>query len=224
MGFAKFHHISCAILRPIAHTEAHGLENIPKSGSCVVAINHLSSMDVPLVAKFLPRDDTSFLVAKKHYNKLWVRWLVDSAGGIWVDRTQADFGALRQARKLLQRGYMLGIAPEGTRSPTGALIQGKPGAAFLASSTNTPILPVAITGTEKGFEQLRRLLRPHLAIRFGEPFTLPPLDRQDRDRSLRQNTAEIMCRIAALLPPKYRGVYANHPRLKALLEKREGFL
>ncbi len=64
---------------------------------------------------------------------------------------------------------------------------------------------------------MRRFRRLDITIRVGEPFELPPLDRKNRDASLQANTDEIMCQIAALLPPKYRGVYADYPRVQELL-------
>jgi 1-acyl-sn-glycerol-3-phosphate acyltransferase len=219
MSHARFRLISNFILQPIARTESFGTENIPLSGGCILASNHLSALDLPLIVKYVPRNDSSFFAAKTHKKIFWFRWLIDSVDGIWIDRSRADLNALRNARKILRKGYMFGIMPEGTRSRTGALIHGKLGAAYLVSSAKVPVLPVGVTGTENGLDQLRRLRRLHLTIRFGEPFTPPPLDPRDRDRSLGENTDEIMCRIAALLPPKYRGVYSDHPRLHELLGK-----
>lgn len=204
------------LLRLFTYVEAHGVENIPLEGGCIVAPNHLGALDVPLLGIHILRNDASFLAAKKH-RRFPTSLLIDALGGIWIDRYNADLRALRQARDFLRAGNILGVAPEGTRSPNHALIAGKPGAAYLASLANAPIVPVGITGTENAFEQLRRLRRPHLTIRFGKPFTLPPLDPDNREAALRRNTDEIMCRIAALLPPAYRGVYANHPRLQELL-------
>lgn len=220
MGHTRFRLLSNIIFLLIARIESYGLENIPQSGGCILASNHLSGLDLFLIAKFVTRDDSSFFAAKIHRDVFWFRWLVDSVGGIWVDRTKTDFKALRQARNLLKKGYILGITPEGTRSPTGALIHGKPGTAYLAAIANVPVLPVGITGTENGLDKLRRLNRLHLTIRIGEKFVLPPLDPHDRDRSLQENTTEIMCRIAALLPAKYRGVYVDHPKLQKLHEKK----
>jgi 1-acyl-sn-glycerol-3-phosphate acyltransferase len=78
---------------------------------------------------------------------------------------------------------------------------------------------VAITGTEDQalFGNLKKLRRAHITLTAGPAFTLPPLPRENRDEVLKQYTDEIMCHIAALLPEKYRGVYAEHPRLKELL-------
>jgi len=111
------------------------------------------------------------------------------------------------------------IAPEGTRSRTGSLIEAKPGVSYLATKLNRPIVPVGITGTEDQalIVNLKKLRRGHITVTAGHPFMLPPLPRENRDEVLKQYTDEIMCHIAALLPEKYRGVYANHPRLKELL-------
>jgi 1-acyl-sn-glycerol-3-phosphate acyltransferase len=112
------------------------------------------------------------------------------------------------------------IAPEGTRSRTGSLIEAKPGASYLATKLDRPIVPVGITGTEDQalLGNLKKLRRGSIVVTAGPSFTLPPLPKENRDEALKQYTDEIMCHIAALLPEKYRGVYANHPRLKELLQ------
>ena len=109
---------------------------------------------------------------------------------------------------------MLGIAPEGTRSHIGGLIRAKTAAAYLADKAGVPVIPVAISGTERAVWRALCLLRPRITIQFGEPLNLPPIGREEREATLQSNTDEIMCRIAAMLPEKYRGVYAGHPRLK----------
>jgi 1-acyl-sn-glycerol-3-phosphate acyltransferase len=100
------------------------------------------------------------------------------------------------------------------------LIEAKPGVSYLATRLHRPIIPVGITGTEDQalIGNLKKLCRGHITVTAGQPFMLPPLPKQDRDEALKQYTDEIMCHIAALLPEKYRGVYANHPRLKQLLD------
>jgi 1-acyl-sn-glycerol-3-phosphate acyltransferase len=119
----------------------------------------------------------------------------------------------------MEKNNILVIAPEGTRSRAGALIEAKPGVSYLAAKLNRPIVPVAITGTEDEvvLANLKKLRRGHITVTAGPAFTLPPLPRENRDEALKRYTDEIMCRIAALLPEKYRGVYADHPRLQELL-------
>ena len=119
----------------------------------------------------------------------------------------------------MEAGNILVIAPEGTRSRVGSMIEGRPGVSYLASKLNRPIVPVGLAGTEDRiiFGNLKRLKRSHIVVRAGSAFTLPELPRKERDAALKGFTDEIMCRIAALIPEKNRGVYAEHPRLKELL-------
>ncbi len=165
------------------------------------------------------RDDIIMMVAEK-YQAYWIwRWTARKLDALWLDRHNADFRTLREVQKRLKAGGIAAVAPEGTRSPTGQMQPGKPGAAYLAAKTGVPIIPVAITGTEDKvvYGRLKRFQRLEITIRVGEPFSLPSLPRKNKDEFLQQSTDEMMCRIAALLPPEYRGVYAEHPRLQELL-------
>jgi 1-acyl-sn-glycerol-3-phosphate acyltransferase len=201
----------------LTHINVEGRENIPKQGGAILAANHQGLIDSPLIFIMLDRNDVTGLVADKYKKKPIFPWLVSVVDGIWINREEADVHAMRAARDYLKNGGLLGIAPEGTRSHTGGLIPAKTGVAYLADKSNVPIIPIAIAGTEKLFDELFHLRRPHLMIHFGEAFRLPPLERSERSEVLQRNTDEIMCRIAAMLPPDYWGVYADHPRLKELL-------
>ena len=201
----------------LTDTSVSGRENIPASGACILTINHLGILDAPLVFILLERDDATGLVGLTHKKNPILRWLVNIMDGIWIDRENPDIHALKEARGYLKKGWILGIAPEGTRSDTHALIEGKSGVAFLAGKLNPAIVPIGISGTEGGLQRMFTFQNPKFQVKVGEPYQLPPLDRKDRDASLQQNTDEMMCRIAALLPPKYRGVYNGHPRLKELI-------
>ena len=194
-----------------------GVENIPPTGGCLVVGNHLGIIDGPLVFCLIKRDDATGLVALKHKKNPVIRFIVENIDGIWINREETDFKALKRARAHLKKGGLLGIAPEGTRTDNHQLIQAKPGVAFLADKSGAVIVPMAITGTENSLKKVLTLQRPKIIIEFGEPFYLPPLDRKNREASLQQNTDDIMCRIAVMLPTKYRGFYDNHPRLKELL-------
>ena len=112
------------------------------------------------------------------------------------------------------------LSPEGTRSPTAQLQAAWPGASYLAMKAEVPIVPVGLAGSEdkKFFFNLRRLRRTKVVVRVGEPFTLAPVSGEKREEALKVYNDEIMCRIAALLPAEYRGVYRDHPRLKELLK------
>jgi 1-acyl-sn-glycerol-3-phosphate acyltransferase len=120
---------------------------------------------------------------------------------------------------------VLVITPEGTRSKVGYLLEGKAGVSYLAAKLGYPILPVGIAGSFDPlfFSQLKRLRRPHILVTAGPSFTLPSLPSESlgRDKTLKRDTDEIMCRIAALLPEAQRGFYADHPRLKELLGEQK---
>jgi len=177
----------------------------------------VSRLDSPLIFGLLERTDATALVADKYRKYTFFRLLVEAVGGIWINREQADFHAMREAVDHLHQGGLLGVAPEGTRSRTGALTSAKTGAAYLVDRAGAPVIPVSIWGTETAVRQLLHLRRPPLHIRFGRPFCLPPLPRHARAGGLQRNTDEIMCRLAAQLPERYRGAYAGHPRLQELL-------
>jgi 1-acyl-sn-glycerol-3-phosphate acyltransferase len=208
------------LLNLIADIDMKGYEYLPKEGNCVVATNHLGIIDVPIGLYALNRWDIFVMVGEKWEEVGLFRWAGKYLNLIFIDRFNPDIKTLRKVISLMEENKILVIAPEGTRSRTGALIEAKPGVSYLAAKLNRPIVPVAITGTEDEvlLANLKKLRRGHIAVRAGPAFTLPPLPRENRDEALKQYTDEIMCRIAALLPEKYRGVYADHPRLKELLQ------
>lgn len=210
------------LFRILTRLTVTGIENIPSEGGCLLTGNHLGLIDGPLIFCLIPRSDATGLVARKHQQNPIIRFVVEGAGGIWINRNITDFGALKKARSYLKSGGLLGIAPEGTRSPTGALIEAKPGVAFLADKSQVVILPEATTGSEVSIKQLFKFQRPEIHVRFGRPYRLPPLDRLNKDASIKRNTEEIMCRIAAMLPQSYRGFYAEHPRTYDLVKENEG--
>ena len=202
--------------------EVDGLENVPAEGGAILAVNHLSLLDSPLVFFLLKRENVTALVADTYQANLFISWIVEVVDGIWINREQADFQALKEAKKYLDNGGFLGVAPEGTRSDNGALMQAKTGIAYLAEKAKVPVIPVAITGTEKFTKELSRLKRPRLSVQFGYPIRFPPIARRGRSKALAENTDEIMCQIAAMLPENYRGAYADYPRLKELLRVKKG--
>lgn len=200
-----------------------GLDKLPKSGAAIITANHLGRLDVPLIWYVVRRDDIIVIVAEKYQKSALLRWLTRHLNAIFVDRYNADFSAMRQVLDKLKKGGVFVVAPEGTRSKTEALIEGRSGAAYLAAKSGVPVYPVAVTGTEDRVakRQLKHLRRVQVRGWVGEPYTLPPLPRENRDQVLQEYTDEMMCRIAALLPPEYRGVYTDHPRLKELLSARD---
>lgn len=207
------------LVRTLTKFKVINPQNLPEVGGVLLTTNHLSRLDTPLLLACTERKDLVGIVAKKYQKKPFFKWVLEKVGTmVWMDRERTDFSALRDALEELRKGAIVGIAPEGTRSKeTRGLMEGKQGAALLASRAGVPIVPAAIVGSEKIKQGWLHLRRPPVIITLGEPYTLPDMDRENRQAWLSRYTDEIMCRIAALLPPEYRGVYADHPRLKELL-------
>lgn len=213
--------ITRAVLRVIARVEIIGTMHYP-AGGYIVTGNHLGRLDAFLPIILGDRDDIVLIMAEKYQKYAIWRYFARKLDGIWVKRFEADFGALRELLKRLQAGAMVTIAPEGTRSPTESLLVGRQGAAYVASKSGLPVIPVSITGSEDRVVKyrLKRLQRLDLTIRIGQPYIIPPMPRDDREGFLAAQTERVMCEIAALLPPSYRGVYADHPLLREMLEER----
>lgn len=202
-----------------SRVEIYGIEHIQIPGGFLAVSNHIGRLDAVLAYSYTDRQDIIMLVAEKYSQIPLARWFVRQLDAIFIDRFNADFTVLRETLRRLKKGGMLVLAPEGTRSPTGALQEAWQGAGYIALKAGVPVVPVGLVGSEDRlfFANLKRLRRTRVTARIGEPFCLDPLAGKDRDAALQAATDEIMCRIAALLPEEYRGVYANHPRLAELL-------
>ncbi len=206
----------------ITVTRFEGNENIPREGGIIVATNHMSRMDIPMLFVNPARPDITALVADKYVNYPGISWFAKTAGAIYIDRERADFGAFREAQKLIKSGVAMGIAPEGTRSKVSELLEGKPGTVLLALRTGAPIVPVGLAGTENSFKKLLTFRKPHMVARFGKPIVIDEIPRENREQHLQNAVDEIMCRIAALIPPRYWGFYKDHPRLQELIAEQGG--
>jgi 1-acyl-sn-glycerol-3-phosphate acyltransferase len=209
------------LMRLTARMEITGVENVPAEGPLLFVSNHLSQIDSPLHLFAVPRQLRVFSAAKYRRNP-FLFLLFEFMGCIWVRQFEADHQALREALRYLRQGGSLAVAPEGTRSrETHALLPGRGGAALMASRSGAPILPAGVWGTETFVGDLLHFRRGRVFVRFGKPFQLDVSPRA-KGPELDAATDEIMCAIAALLPPAYRGVYAGHPLLKARLERTGG--
>ncbi|MGB2895338.1 MAG: lysophospholipid acyltransferase family protein [Anaerolineales bacterium] len=199
--------IKC-LMRMLCRIEADQLVSVPTQGPFILLSNHINFLE-PLVyyTHLYPRSMAFFAKAESWDNKL-LGILFDMWGGIPLQRGTADVGAIRLGLAALGEGLMLAVAPEGTRSGDGILGKGHPGVVIMALRSGAPLLPMACYGHEDFWDNLTHLRRTDFRIVVGQPFFLRaegPATREVR----RQMTDEVMCQIAALLPPAYRGVYAN---------------
>jgi len=196
------------LMKTLTRHTVVGLENFPKDGPFIVVSNHLSMMDAPIVFLNCPRRMVVF-AADKWKNTPGLTQLCETVGVIWVKRGEADLDAIKTSIAHLKAGGIMGIAPEGTRSPIAQLQKGKTGAAYLADRAKVPLVPVAITGSHTVGSSLKRLHRAAVTYTIGPPFRLPSEGRA-KGETLEEYTGLIMCHIAALLPPENRGVYRDH--------------
>jgi len=196
------------LFKLLTRWQVKGRENVPKEGPVLVVANHLNLTDPPLLGVSLGRT-VIFMAKEELFRSSLGAYFVSGLGSFPVHRGKLDRRALRSSQKVLADGLALAMFPEASRSRSARLKTAMPGSALIACRSGVPILPVGIIGTEqiKGMCWLFR--RPRLTINIGKPFNLPPVEGKLTREKLVEYTDLIMQRIAELLPPQYRGVYAG---------------
>jgi 1-acyl-sn-glycerol-3-phosphate acyltransferase len=194
------------------------IDQVPADGAVIVVSNHLHNAD-PILTEVAFPHPIHYMAKKEVFNIPVVRLICRWVGAFPVDRGKADRSAIRRANAALRQGIAVGLFPEGTRSPTRALQRAHAGAGLLALTSGAPVLPLIVTGTEKlPFNGKRGRIQSKLPmprsghrgvrLRFGEPFVIP---REIDGHKLTSHEATdiIMMEIARMLPPDYRGIYAD---------------
>jgi 1-acyl-sn-glycerol-3-phosphate acyltransferase len=185
------------------------LARVPMQGPLIIIANHINFLEVPLIyTHLLPRPVTGFAKAEYWQNPL-MRPLFKLWGGIPLNRGAADMRAFRLALEALEAGRIIAVAPEGTRSGDGKLQRAHAGVVILALRSKAPILPMAYYGGEDFWRNLARLRRTDFHVAVGQPFHLTVEENKVTSQARQQMADEMMYQIAALLPPAYRGVYAD---------------
>jgi 1-acyl-sn-glycerol-3-phosphate acyltransferase len=209
--FSVLRIITRALIRLLIRLELVGRERIPSEGPVILICNHAHIADPPLVGAFCPRVVRTMAKSELFEIPLigWIFWVIRAFP---VRRFYGDLRALRTARNILRDGGVVLMYPEGTRNHGRGLIPALPGAAMVALLANSPVVPVAITGSHKIRWRSVPFLwligrRPHIRIEYGEPFVL------DAGRASAQGamaaTDRVMREVAALLPPEFRGAYGE---------------
>jgi len=202
-----------------------GRKNVPKSGPVILASNHLSFIDSVVITLFAPRP-VSFLAKDTYFTGEGLKGFVSrtfftSIGAIPVKRGagQAAQEALDAGLGLLHEGEAFAVYPEGTRSRDGRLYRGKTGVAWLALNAGVPVVPVALTGTDKVQPIGSKGIRPaKVTIQFGEPLNLSHHGKADSGRARRHATDEVMEAIAAMSGQERAEGY-NEPPATTFVEK-----
>ncbi|BBX59292.1 1-acyl-sn-glycerol-3-phosphate acyltransferase [Mycobacterium shottsii] len=200
----------------LGRPKVEGLEHIPSSGPAILASNHLAVADsfyLPLVV----RRRITFLAKAEYFTgtgvKGWInRWFYSVSGQVPIDRTNSDAAqaALETAAGLLRQGKLLGMYPEGTRSPDGRLYKGKTGLARLALHTGVPVIPVAMIGTNVVNPPGRKMLRfGRVIVRLGKPMDFSRFEGLAGNRFIeRAVTDEVMYELMGLSGQEYVDIYA----------------
>ena len=204
------------LLTLLGRPKVEGLENVPPSGAVILASNHLAVADSFYLPLVVSRRIT-FLAKAEYFTgrgiKGWfTRWFYTAAGQVPIDRTDADSAqdALDTAARILGQGKLLGMYPEGTRSPDGRLYKGKTGLARLALETGVPVIPVAMIGTDivnpPGTKGLRF---GRVKVRFGEPMDFSRFDGMAGNRFIERAVIdEVIYELMGLSGQEYVDIYA----------------
>lgn len=200
------------IFRLIFRPWAEGVENIPKDGPVVLCPNHLSFIDSFLVPVMIPRR-VVFLGKSDYFDKWYTRWFYSGVGVIPVRREGGTAGeaSLRAGVEQLSKGMVVGVYPEGTRSPDGRLYRGKTGPARMALRAHCPIVPVAVFGTNEALPAGKYIpKRRRIGVRYGKPLDFSRYDGKEDDRFvLRSVTDELMYELMLLAGQEYVDEYAS---------------
>jgi len=217
----QVYNLLCGLIRKLSDLSVIGHENVPPSGPALVVISHISRLDTPFIFCTGGRMDVIPMVAREYQKAFFLGWILKMIRVIWITRGAYDFEAFREAKEYLNNGWIVGLAPEGSRSRDGMLHEGKPGSALLAYKMDVPILPAAVTGTDTMSKAFLRLRKMRVTVEFGKTFRLPDRNGLENKVWLKQATDEIMCHIAAILPPERRGYYIDYPRVQEILNEQQ---
>lgn len=193
--------------RILCRIDAPDLDKVPMRGPLIAYSNHTGQIEIAVFfGQLQPRPITGW-AKMEAWDNAFLNWLFNLWGLIPVRRGEADTSALRKAVTALEKGYIFGIAPEGTRNITGRLKRAHPGAVLLAVRSGAPLLPIIHWGGEDFLRNLAHLKRTDFHIRVGHPICLN-VDGVRMTREIRQKIVdEMMYRLAELLPEEYRGEY-----------------
>jgi 1-acyl-sn-glycerol-3-phosphate acyltransferase len=181
---------------------------LSNTGTMIVAFNHINFLEVPILVTHSYPLHVTGIMKDTSWKNPFLGFLADTYSAIPINRQGAYLGAFEQAKKLMDKGFFICIAPEGTRSGNGVLGKGKGGIVQLALTTGTPVLPVVHFGGEKIWENMKHLKRTPICFRVGRPFRFK--NREQVDKATRERMLEeLMGQMAALLPEERRGIYAE---------------
>jgi 1-acyl-sn-glycerol-3-phosphate acyltransferase len=200
-----------SIFQILGRVKVHGLENVPLGTPYVIAMNHISIFDPPVVVCFWP-EQPEIIGAADVFKKKGEGPLLSMYGVIPVHRGEYDRSLLERIVGVLKKGLPLIIAPEGGRSHVLAMQRARPGLGYIIEHAGVPVIPVGILGTTGDFwQKAKRGKKPSIELRIGKPIHFSSIHEKGAERrEARQRNADLVMRyIAGLLPSEYHGVYAG---------------
>ena len=223
--FLKFIAIG-PVVRVFFRPQAEGVENVPATGSAILASNHLSAADWIFMPLSLKRRVT-FLAKAEYFTGTGVKGFLQrgfftGAGQVPIDRSSASAaeGAIQTGKRILNEGKLLGIYPEGTRSPDGRLYRGKIGVARMALDTGAPVIPLAMCYSSRSLPFGKKITR--VRVRFGKPLDFSRYEGLSGDRFVERSiTDEIMYEIMNLSGQEYVDMYATRAKEESKRLERE---
>jgi 1-acyl-sn-glycerol-3-phosphate acyltransferase len=198
-----------------------GRHHIPKSGPFIVASNHFSYID-PFLVVFAIRRAINFIAASDQEVKWHFMWALHLYGFIPVNRQNVAPSTIKDAKKVLNQGKILGLFPEGHITNT-ELNPAKNGVVYLSTVEKAPILPMVIWGAENAWENLFKGVRPQIEIRIGRPFGpyILPKEKAQKKQAIQKIGNEMIHQFAALLPNSRHGVFKGNKRILNLRKKHD---
>ena len=198
------------LLRAACRIDAEEMKLIPWDGPALLLSNHVTNIEGPLYYVFLRPRKMTALAKRELWDNPVTRLFMNTWNIIPIARGGVDSNAMRECMRALDEGYILGMAAEGTRSKTGRLRKGQPGATLLATRKDVPLFPIVHWGLLDLKANLKRLRRTPVSVRVGKPFRLrKPGDGSITSADRRRMVDEMMYQLAVLLPPELRGDYAD---------------
>jgi 1-acyl-sn-glycerol-3-phosphate acyltransferase len=201
-----FYWFVCSVVRMLLRIwdryEIHHPENVPAEGGCIIASNHVSYLDPPAVAVGIKHRVVHFMARDTLFSSPLARWFLTGVQVMPMDRTRGDVGALRKGINMLKSGKVLGLFPEGTRSPNGEMQGAKGGIGFLISKSSVPVVPAYVDGSFQAFPKgAKRIGRGRVRVYYGKPIEPSEFAALGTDRDSFDRIGElVMSRIAALKP------------------------
>jgi 1-acyl-sn-glycerol-3-phosphate acyltransferase len=197
-------------LNVMCRIDARELRKVPLNGPLMLYTNHTGTVEAPIMyTQLQPRDKLTAIAKVENWDNWFINWIFTLWDIIPIRRGEADMVAMRKALDAIEKGYILGISPEGTRSRDGKLLRARGGIAMLALHSGAPLQPVAHWGGENFGSNVAHLKRTNFDIRVGPIFYLDAHGERVTKEVRQQMADEMMYQLAKLLPQEYWGEYSD---------------